>query len=705
MALVGPVQQSNILSLLEIRAFSLVSRFGEQVMAHGKPLNSKVFRVFSAPLALLLGAVAAGVIPSAASAQAGPQATADLAARFGALEALQDVSLSPDGQNIAFISPSTGEGNDLFVVGTAEGSAPRRLLRASGAPESLRWCSWANNVRIVCSLGGREEVNGEIYGFSTVIAVDAAGGNVKSLSTRRGANALFADFRGGTVIDWLRDDDDAVLMMRSYVPEARIGSLVSRDEEGMGVDRVDIRTAAIRRVETPRRDAASYLTDGLGNVRIMAIQPFVGQTFQLSETVRYFYRPAAGGDWLPLATYNVLSKDGFQPLAVDPETDRAIGFQQVDGRTAVVAMPLDGTGITSVLFSHPEVDIDGLLVAGSTRRVVGASYVTDKRGAIVTDGPLRRMSNALQRALAGRAVHIADESDDRSQFLVWASSDVDAGRYYLYAPAARQLRPLLADRPALDGMTLSPVQPISYPAADGTMIPGYLTLPPGRTDARGIPAIVMPHGGPSSRDEWGFDWLAQYFAAQGYAVLQPNFRGSSGYGEDWYRNNGFQSWRTAIGDVTDGGRWLLSAHGVDPSKLSIVGWSYGGYAALQSAVIAPDLFRSVVAIAPVTDLPQLRREESRFITGRINRDYIGEGPHLREGSPAQNASAINVPVLMFHGSLDTNVDIEQARTMRRALQNAGRPVELIEYDGLAHNLGTAEARTDMLRRISAFLPR
>lgn len=131
-------------------------------MAYKKPINSKFFWVFSAPVALLLGAVAAGVIPSAAAAQAGPGAAVDLAARFGALEALQDVSLSPDGQSIAFISPSAGEGNDLFVVGTAEGAEPRRILRASGAPETLRWCRWANNVRIVCSLGGREEVNGEI---------------------------------------------------------------------------------------------------------------------------------------------------------------------------------------------------------------------------------------------------------------------------------------------------------------------------------------------------------------------------------------------------------------------------------------------------------------------------------------------------------------------------------------------------------------
>lgn len=629
----------------------------------------------------------------------------DPATRFGALEAVQDISLSPDGANIAFISPGTGQGNDLFVASTGEYATPRRILRASGAPEILQWCQWVNTGRIICSLGGREEVNGEIYGFSIVIGVDATGENVKLLSTRRGGNSVGFDFRGGTMIDRLPSDDDAILMIRSYVPVARMGSFGTRGEGGLGVDRVDVHTAEARRVEPPRTEAIDYITDGQGNVRIMGTQSVVGQTDQLSETIRYYYRAPDNGTWQPLATYNVISGDGFNPYVVDPVSNRAIGFAKVDGRQAVVSMALDGSSITETMFAHPQVDIDGLIFAGSSRRVVGASYVTERREAVVTDGDLRRMTNALSRALGGRAVHVADASDDNSQYLIFASSDTDPGNYYLYTPASRQLRQLLAERPQLVGATLATVQPITYPAADGTMIPGYLTLPPGRSDARGLPAIVMPHGGPSARDEWGFDWLAQYFAAQGFAVLQPNFRGSSGYGDAWYQNNGFRSWRTAIGDVTDGGRWLLSSHGVDPAKLSIVGWSYGGYAALQSGVLAPDLFKSIVAIAPVTDLSQLRREANRWVTGRINRDFIGEGPHLREGSPAQNASAIRAPVLMFHGDYDQNVDIEQARTMRRALQGAGGRVELIEYEGLAHNLGTVEARTDMLRRIAAFLPK
>ncbi|MGH6632502.1 MAG: alpha/beta hydrolase family protein, partial [Sphingopyxis sp.] len=307
-------------------------------------------------------------------------------------------------------------------------------------------------------------------------------------------------------------------------------------------------------------------------------------------------------------------------------------------------------------------------------------------------------------ALGGKDVYFVDASADESQWLVWTGSDIDPGRYYRFTPAEKKLRPLLDDRPLLTGRVLSPVKPISYAAADGTKIPGYLTLPPGRTDAKGLPAIVMPHGGPSARDEWGFDWIAQFFAQKGYAIVQPNFRGSSGYGDQWYQNNGFKSWRTAIGDVTDAGRWLAN-EGADPARLSIVGWSYGGYAALQSGALAPDLFKKIVAIAPVSDLAKMKQEAEKYTSGALVRDFIGSGPHVREGSPAKNAAAIKAPVLMFHGTLDQNVDIEQSRLMKRAIEDAGKTAELIEYPGLAHSLNDSDVRSDMLNRVAAFLPK
>jgi dipeptidyl aminopeptidase/acylaminoacyl peptidase len=630
----------------------------------------------------------------------------EVARRFGTLAGVTQVSLSPDGAKLAFVAPSKGQANDLYVVDIADGATPRRILRASGDPEMLSWCRWATDARIICQVGGRQKYGDDIYGFTTLVSVDSAGGDVRTLSTRRGANALGIDLRGGSVIDWQPGPAGAVLVMRSHVREANreSASLIVKDDEGMGVDLMDATSGAIKVVEKPRRDAVEYITDGKGKVRIMGTQGQKGQTGYVSGVIRYFFKPGQGGDWQTLSAVNVLTNEGFDPVTVDAATDRAIGFAKVDGRLAVSAVRLDGSGRGDILFRHPEVDVDGLVRVGRERRVVGATYATDRRKMVTTDTKVAAMAGALSKALAGRDVYFLDASADESQWLVWAGSDVDAGRYYRYTPAAKQLRPLLEDRPMLADQALSPVKAIQYPAADGTVIPGYLTLPPGRTTAKGLPAIVMPHGGPSSRDEWGFDWLSQYFAARGFAVVQPNYRGSSGYGDQWYQNNGFQSWRTAIGDVTDAGRWLIR-EGADPAKLSIVGWSYGGYAALQSGVVAPDLFRSIVAIAPVTDLAELKLESEKYRSGSITRDFIGSGPHVREGSPAQNAEKIGVPVLMFHGTLDQNVDIEQARMMKRALAASGKTVELVEYPGLAHSLTDSDVRTAMLARITTFLAR
>jgi len=638
--------------------------------------------------------------PGAAEAQ-----EKDNAARFGALESILDVSLSPDGSRLAFIEHGPNKARVLYVVDTAEGATPRRTLSSDGGGGgNLSWCGWVTNARLACQTFARDEVGGQVYGATNIIAIDATGGNLRALGKRRTHRSLYADFRGGSVIDWSSNEDGSLLMTRSYVPEGDTSSRIVARNEGLGVDRVDTMKTTARSVETPNRDAIYYLSDGHGNVRLMATQGYSSSTGQLEPIVRFFYRQKDGGPWKLLAQTDVVAEDGFQPAAIDAATNRVYGFRKIDGRKAVVAMALDGSGTTSTIYAHPEVDVDDIIRIGRNGRIVGVSYATDQREAVITDAPLAKMTGALSKALGGKQVVIVDASADESRYLVRAESDTDPGGYYLYTPKAKELRPLLASRAQLAETTLSPVNAISYPAADGTMVPGYLTLPPGRSDAKGLPAIVMPHGGPSARDEWGFDWLAQYFAQTGYAVLQPNYRGSSGYGDQWYQNNGFQSWKIAVGDITDGGRWLAASQGVDPAKLSIVGWSYGGYAALQSGVLAPDLFKAIVAIAPVTDLQQLKDEALREGAGRINGKFIGNGPHVREGSPAQNAAAIKAPVLMFHGTFDQNVDVAQSRTMRRALVGKDKRVELIEYPELAHSLETGEARTDMLRKISDFLP-
>jgi dipeptidyl aminopeptidase/acylaminoacyl peptidase len=213
----------------------------------------------------------------------------------------------------------------------------------------------------------------------------------------------------------------------------------------------------------------------------------------------------------------------------------------------------------------------------------------------------------------------------------------------------------------------------------------------------------MPHGGPSARDYWGFDWLSQFYASRGYAVLQPNFRGSTGYGDEFFKQNGFRSWPTAIGDVLDAGKWLVAQGIASADKLAVVGWSYGGYAALQSAVVDPGLFKAVIAVAPVTDLPELKEEHRQWSDFLVVSRQIGEGPHVREGSPALNAAKIKVPVLLFHGELDRNVLIRQSREMNDHLASAGVPHELVTWPDLDHQLEDSAVRAEMLRKSDAFL--
>jgi dipeptidyl aminopeptidase/acylaminoacyl peptidase len=417
----------------------------------------------------------------------------------------------------------------------------------------------------------------------------------------------------------------------------------------------------------------------------------------------FLYRVQGSREWHALSHYNEVDGSGFYPEAIDHDRNLAYGYRKKDGRLALYSVTLDEALHEEVVYERPDVDVNGLVYIGRENRIVGATYSTDVGHAAYFSPEINSMVTALGKALPNHLVDVVDSTLDQNRMLVRSTSDVDAGAYYIFDRNAHHLQAFLAIRGALEGVKLGHVKSLTYPANDGTPIPAYLTLPPGKEDTKGLPAIVLPHGGPSARDEWGFDWLAQYFVARGYAVLQPNFRGSSGYGDAWFEKNGFKSWPIAIGDVSDGGRWLVHEGIADPSKLAIVGWSYGGYAALQSAAVNPELFKAVVAIAPVTDLAQFKEEYRYWSNFNLVRDFIGSGPHMHEGSPIEQAARIKAPVLIFHGALDANVDIQQSKSMAARLHAVGGSCELVTWDNLDHYLDDADARTQMLRKSDEFL--
>jgi dipeptidyl aminopeptidase/acylaminoacyl peptidase len=335
--------------------------------------------------------------------------------------------------------------------------------------------------------------------------------------------------------------------------------------------------------------------------------------------------------------------------------------------------------------------------------VVGASYATEKREIAYFDAELAKLSKDLAKALPDQPlINIVGASADEKRLLMIASSDTQPGIVYLFDKTARSLEPLIQVRGLVGERPMGQMRPVTYPAADGTMIPGYLTLPPA-SDGKNLPAVVLPHGGPGYRDEWGFDWIVQFLTARGYAVLQPNFRGSAGYGDAWYGRNGLKAWDVAIGDVNDAGRWLVKEGIARPDQLAIAGWSYGGFAALQSQVLDPALYKAVVAIAPVTDLGYLADDKRDYTSYEATRRFVGEGPHIAAGSPRRHATKFAVPVALFHGTRDLNVDVRHSRDMEKALKQAGKPVLYREYPELQHDLGDSAVRAGMLQDIGKFL--
>lgn len=641
-----------------------------------------------------MGALAFSVLCGFTAHASAPPSIEDFASR----PRLEDVSISPDGRYLAMIQTQDGKG--IAVVSDRQ-AGPGQLLRAVlSEPEHFHftWCHWATNSRLLCGLIGMTK-DTVVYAVTRLVAVDADGKNMLVLLQNSfEAQGQFQD----RVLNWNPGPPNTVLV---EADEGMSSEQLANGVQVIGnvgthalpaVFELNVVTGRLSIRQHARDPIRHWITDKRGEVRL---------GWGMSGTsISYWARLEGEAAWRRLTKFEIFSRENhFEPIAISAEDpDTAYAFGPSEGRKAVWLIDLKDKDDPRLVFSHPVVDVTSPIL-GSNGRLIGVRYDNGNPMMYYTDDPIRELMGAVQKLYPGQFLTLHGHSHDDKTFVIRSMSDVEAPAYLVFDGNTQRIVKMGAAYPGRDSSTLAPMRTISYPAGDGVRIPGYLSTPVG-AQASHLPLIVMPHGGPIARDYWGYFFLREFLVSRGYAVLQMNFRGSGGYGDDWFFA-AHQDWGgLTYDDVVDGARWAVQQGIADPERVCIVGWSFGGYVALLGAQRNPELFHCAIDIAGVSDLSLLIDERHFTLNAETVKKQIGlDREKLQRDSPHLHAADFKVPLLMLQGKMDAQVPFEQSEVMDQALTRAHIPHRFVVVPDADHQFSRVKDRTILLQETEAFL--
>lgn len=617
-----------------------------------------------------------------------PAAAAAPLAVYGRLPTLEDAALSPDGSLIAFVR-TTDEQRLIVIFSLKE---HRFLGGVRVGNEKLRSIDWADDTKVLLttsSTGLPWGLSGSTSEWYLMQSYD-----VQKHKTHPLLDSV-RDLRTMNVV-W----NSPMVRHEGTDTVVYLHGLYVNDRTTPGLFKVNLNTGIERVVRQGTTDTIEWLVDDHGQV-------VIEQDYYEHERRWAFKLPRDGR--LKEAASVMEAIDQPSILGFDPSGESVV-VSLIENDELVWRTLSIKDGKWGELFAADR-PYARVIVDEHNQRIIGTMPKADEPQYAFFDPELQERWEWALRQYRNERVQLVSLSQNRSKALLLVTGP-HSGHGYQVADFDERLIEVVGS--AYEGLdVIAEVRPIVYPAADGLNIPAYLTLPPGRP-AKNLPVIILPHGGPEAHDVLQFDWWAQALAAQGYAVLQPNFRGSnlslhwvqSGYGE-WGRK--MQS------DLSDGLRYLVAQGIADPKRACIVGASYGGYAALAGATLEPGVYRCAVAVAGISDL----REFGRWIDERTRLGhktrlrywdrFLGvsspDDPKLAEISPIKHVQAVTAPVMLIHGRDDTVVPFDQSTDMVKALQRAGKSVEFVSLKREDHWLSRSETRLQLLQSSVEFLKR
>lgn len=649
-------------------------------------------------------ALLAGFLPAAATA------ADDLVGRFAALESIAGIAVAPDGRHIALGCERDGR-RAACVYELDAADKPPFVIRTR--PEQrLIGLRWSSPEWLLLDTDVTENLTAVTNDTRLIRVSRLMSFNIR---TREGAT-LLATGRTAYLTDLTHvlatppaTPDEILMLAGAWQAAPTRDSRIDSDEKGWryGIYRVSLKNGQGRLVTGGGPTTESFVTDPEGRpIARYDTDPKAGRST--------LHRMDARGDLSKLlddespatshAPEGLLA--GGEALAFSAFSDEGIFSPYLIDLATGAVRPAAATQANAV-------DFGGWIDDGSTAMIVGYGYTDDVPRQRFLEPRLERARVILEKALAGKSVDISSWSRDFSVVGLSAAAPGEPATYYVYDAGRKALSPVGAARPELAGLPVAPTTPLRYTARDGLQIDAYLTLPPGKTATDGpFPLLLFPHGGPYARSDAGFDWWSGYFAQRGYAVLQPNFRGSAGYGRE-FRERGYGEFGGAmIDDMIDGARHAVARGIADPARICTMGASYGGYAALMVPLRDASLAKCAIAVNALS-------EPSSFV-GEVVKNYGKDSPALafwedylgsrfRDAgakaavSPARNADALALPVLLLHGTLDTTVLVGHSRELKRRMTEAGRDVRLVELAGDDHYLATTSVRATLLTEIDSFL--